>query len=237
MKRDVIGQRFGRLLALARKGEVGKDRNFAVCLCDCGKSKTVYAYSLLNSDTTSCGCFSDESRKVHSLGMKRHVDLTGQRFGRLTVISHAGTTTYRSSKWNCKCDCGNEVTTTRQSLVVAGTKSCGCLQKEAAKRTMTKHGHYLDRDYINELCDARRAMKSGAFVERVFRATVYGRDMGLCQICGLMVEDGEFSLDHRIPLFKGGEHSYANCRTSHASCNFKKGIKLPEDCTHLWRRS
>lgn len=82
-----------------------------------------------------------------------------------------------------------------------------------------------------------KAKKRSAFVESVMAEIVYDRDLGLCQICGLPVEAGEFHLDHRVPISRGGEHSYANCQTSHAVCNIRKSDRLPNDCAHLWARS
>lgn len=61
-------------------------------------------------------------------------DLTGQRFGRLTVISFNEEVTKqkkgRHSYWNCKCDCGNEKIVYSGNLKSGGTTSCGCYQKE-----------------------------------------------------------------------------------------------------------
>lgn len=48
-------------------------------------------------------------------------DLTGQRFGRLTVISYSG-----GSKWRCRCDCGSETTVLSGNLTSGHTTSCGC---------------------------------------------------------------------------------------------------------------
>lgn len=55
-------------------------------------------------------------------------DLTGKIFGRLTVLklSHIK----RISQWLCKCECGNEVVVTGNSMVIGDTKSCGCYRKE-----------------------------------------------------------------------------------------------------------
>lgn len=233
-KRDVIGHRFGRLVAIRY---VDDSRNHAIWKCDCGNEKRVYIYSVLNGDTRSCGCLNTELTAKRNIGTQHHIDITGKRFGRLTAIQRNGITSNRITIWTCKCDCGGSKDISARSLRSGLTRSCGCLQKETARLMMTKHGRYRDRDYINELGDKRRAMKTGAFVERVFRAKVYERDIGLCQICGLPVEDGESTLDHAVPLFRGGTHSYKNCRTAHASCNFKKALKLPEECEHLWRRS
>lgn len=63
------------------------------------------------------------------------IDLTGQRFGRLTVIKYIG-----KSKWQCKCDCGNIVNVCRGNLRSHGTQSCGCLQKERTSSANNKHG-------------------------------------------------------------------------------------------------
>lgn len=63
-------------------------------------------------------------------------DLTGKRFGRWTVISRAENTPEGKSRWNVKCDCGNERTVTRRSLANGTSKSCGCM----AKDLNTKHG-------------------------------------------------------------------------------------------------
>ena len=90
--------------------------------------------------------------------------------------------------------------------------------------------------YKVSLLQNYRAKKRAAYIENVDAAIVYERDMGLCQICGVVVEAGDFHLDHRTPVSRGGEHSYANCQTAHASCNFRKSNKLPNECAHLWVR-
>lgn len=72
------------------------------------------------------------------------IDLTGQRFGRLTVVKKIGIKNagQRGSKsvWLCKCDCGNEKEVLRNSLVSGNTKSCGCLGVETKKLMHLKHG-------------------------------------------------------------------------------------------------
>lgn len=57
------------------------------------------------------------------------VDLTGQKFGKLTVVEIA----YRKNKrifWKCLCDCGNYSYVDGGNLKSGHTSSCGCLQKE-----------------------------------------------------------------------------------------------------------
>lgn len=66
------------------------------------------------------------------------VDLTGQRFGRLTVIERSHSKGGHTV-WRCKCDCGNEHFATTGHLK-SDTKSCGCIRALKASETHTKHG-------------------------------------------------------------------------------------------------
>lgn len=68
------------------------------------------------------------------------IDLTGQKFGRLTVVNESGFVRsggQKKIKWLCTCDCGNRTEATSGLLKSGNTKSCGCLSKElASKRNM-----------------------------------------------------------------------------------------------------
>ena len=59
--------------------------------------------------------------------MKR-VDLTGRRFGKLTVISLVEYKPNSKSKWLCHCDCGNLHIVQHSNLVSEHIRSCGCLR-------------------------------------------------------------------------------------------------------------
>lgn len=59
----------------------------------------------------------------------RLIDLTGQRFGRLTVIERAENKG-KQTRWRCKCDCGNETIIRSTDLTSGASKSCGCLRLE-----------------------------------------------------------------------------------------------------------
>ena len=72
----------------------------------------------------------------------------------------------------------------------------------------------------------RRATLKGVTVEKVDRGEIYIRDSGICGICKIHVPLHEVTLDHIIPLSKGGEHSKRNIQLAHRSCNSAKGSKL-----------
>lgn len=65
--------------------------------------------------------------------MGKFIDLTGMRFGRLTVLKRSPDTRKRV-KWICQCECGNITAVATSQLKSGHTQSCGCLQKEGAKR-------------------------------------------------------------------------------------------------------
>jgi hypothetical protein len=78
------------------------------------------------------------------------VDLTGQKFFRLTVIEHAGRNKHKRSLWNCLCYCGATKVIDGTKLKSGNTRSCGCLnmetrvlsgRKNAGKKNALKHGH------------------------------------------------------------------------------------------------
>lgn len=71
-------------------------------------------------------------------------DLSGQKFGRLTVLRYFGTEVLNGRKirphWWCRCDCGSEMAFDGTNIRSGNTSSCGCLHRERAKARATKHG-------------------------------------------------------------------------------------------------
>ena len=122
---DLIGQRFGRLTVVGFAGFRNRTGVWN-CKCDCGNTVEVRTGDLKSGNTKSCGCLREENRS------KIRNDLTGMTFGRLTVERLASVPDKRGIYWHCKCSCGNEVDVWSANLVNGTTKSCGCLQKEAA---------------------------------------------------------------------------------------------------------
>ena len=68
------------------------------------------------------------------------IDLTGQKFGRLTVIERAENSKQRRAQWFCKCDCGNSIVVRSAELLRGNTHSCGCFKKQRISETHTTHG-------------------------------------------------------------------------------------------------
>lgn len=76
----------------------------------------------------------------------------------------------------------------------------------------------------------RRVRAKAAYRERVISRRVFDRDGWLCHLCGggidPLVKNPDrlaATVDHVVPLSQGGEHSYANVRAAHRTCNTSKG--------------
>ena len=79
------------------------------------------------------------------------IDLIGQKFGRLTVVSRAPNKR-TSACWWCKCDCGNQelISVVGTHLRNGNTKSCGCIQKEAVSKLSEINKKYNKYDLSGE---------------------------------------------------------------------------------------
>lgn len=88
----------------------------------------------------------------------------------------------------------------------------------------------------------RRQQIEDAFVEDVDLWRVYRTDGGICGICGLPTPSTSESsniwgitVDHKVPLSLGGNHSYRNCQLAHRLCNSLKQQEL-EDYKIDWKQ-
>lgn len=85
----------------------------------------------------------------------RYVDLTGQRFGRLVVVSYSHSKCGQTY-WECNCDCGNKTIVQRASLIKGYTKSCGCYNADKQKtHGMTKTRIYQIWSNMKARCDRK----------------------------------------------------------------------------------
>lgn len=105
--------------------------------------------------------------------------------------------------------------------------------KQANKRFLaTEKGKELSRS----LRSLRRAKNRGAVVESFKKKEIFERDNWKCGLCGKPVnkrlkhpDPGSASLDHIIPLSRGGSHTRDNVQLAHLRCNCSKNNKLPKE--------
>lgn len=67
--------------------------------------------------------------------MGKLIDLTGQKFGKLTVLEHLGRINgSKEHYWKCQCECGQETSVKGNSLRSGNTKSCGCAKYDGLRQ-------------------------------------------------------------------------------------------------------
>lgn len=140
--RDLSGQKFNRLTAIYPIGtrtktlENGTIKSFGVvwhCKCDCGNEHNVLSTRLTNGTVKSCGCLAREvAAEVSCKYKKPRRDLTGERFGKLTVIKRdespeRNKPNLHGQYWLCECDCGSPQKSVFDGHLLSGSiVSCGC---------------------------------------------------------------------------------------------------------------
>lgn len=211
--KDLIGKTFGNLEVIGISSESHKGKAvYWACRCLlCNKEVNVRGDHLRLDATTNC-------RKCGSGWQK--IDLSGERFSRLQVISFSHVGHKGIYYWKCLCDCGTETVIRGSSLRSGITVSCGCLQKEKA----TTHGLTGTKEYKTVLSICRREnnlnldREWGLLEEQCLRNT-----QPVCVVCS---SNKNLCTDHVLPLSKGYGLKPGNAVRLCLHCNSVKGAKL-----------
>lgn len=108
---NILGKTFGKWTVIS-KSEIKRSW---LCRCICGNERIIIGISLRNGHSKSCGC-------------EKALNLIGQKFGDLFVISRVENNKNGGSQWLCKCVCGKEKIINGNGIYSGRIKSCGCLR-------------------------------------------------------------------------------------------------------------
>ena len=119
-----------------------------------------------------------------------------------------------------------------------GTPVCeACAQ---AARDYGKQRRIANPEMVRRRTDRRRARQHGAFVEHIDRIAIFDRDHWTCQHCRRKLNPATrypdkrtASLDHIIPLARGGKHEASNVQLLCLDCNRRKGARAANDQLRL----
>ena len=78
----------------------------------------------------------------------KNLDISGQKFNRLTAIRYIGTNSHKIQLWEFKCDCGTIGIKSKSSVANNWIKSCGCLLRETSSKTCIAN-------IKHKMCDSR----------------------------------------------------------------------------------
>lgn len=140
---DLIGQRFGKLVVIDKSISRWNKLHW-VCKCDCGNETIVSTSGLKSGHTQSCGCFQDE------IASNTHfVDLTGKKFGKLTVIKRIENSKTGLVRYECQCECGNKSKVVGATLLDGRTQSCGCWKYSKLEEYVLRY--FREKNYMNNI--------------------------------------------------------------------------------------
>ena len=141
---DLTGKVFGKLTVIQPERI-----SSYLCRCSCGREGIYSAGDLLSGRRRSCGCGPKGSKPVN---------IDGQRFGKLVVLrrNQEASTAVGHLIFDCRCDCGNEITVYGRELRSGRKTSCGCDSrtiKNIAEDFSRKHGCSVcaDKKYCNRI--------------------------------------------------------------------------------------
>jgi hypothetical protein len=152
----------------------GKRRRKAKCDCACGAECIIGIAELESGDTQSCGC---KRKRVSS--EKCLIDLTGQTFGKLTVIDRESKYERKGVSWNCICACGKKAVVKASRLKNGTTSSCGCYQKCSGREHWNWDHTISDEERKNRKRGKIKDPKYDAWRRQVFE-----RDGFKCALSG-----------------------------------------------------
>lgn len=155
---NITGQRFGKLVAIRFDHVDEKYKPHWLFQCDCGNQKVLPVASVKWSNVRSCGCLA----KAHIAGLNR-LDITGERFDRLVAVRPTEERDVGGSViWECKCDCGNTVMISVNTLRQGRTHSCGCLYDETRQDCAKARRDFTDHTSISALVSTKKRSKKNS---------------------------------------------------------------------------
>lgn len=185
--------------------------------------------------------------------MSRFKDRTNDKYGRLTVISHAGKDHRGKHLWLCLCECGNEKIVVSDNLSSGKSNSCGCLKAEMLSRKGNQYGIYEDREMALlkvQYSHLKRRDKLKGFIDTLPFDDFCLLSKSPCKYCGIKhskeIEDrlneskkGKRLSDHvlkcngidRVDSLQG--YTKSNSVSCCKFCNFAKHT-MSEDDFYNW---
>jgi transposase-like protein len=148
----------------------GCRKKSVIVKCPCGENFYACNSSILNGGGKYCSkkCLN----KYRGDTIKGKDNLTGKKFGKLTVLQLSEKSKHNTRRWKCICECGTEKVIEGQSLKNGNTKSCGCLTPEIAQKLpVHRHG----RNFVPIICGIYKVTNPKGEVYIGSSRTIYRR--------------------------------------------------------------
>lgn len=177
------------------------------------------------------------------VGGKAPQDITGKKYGSLTVISYAGSRNGRGSLWLCQCDCGNKITVRGDHLKTGKTTSCGCVKDKWLKSSKSDDitgKKYGDLTVIKQVVKDDKKTRGTSWLCKckcgsefvTYRSLLAAGDVTKCRKC--MAEERRKRIPQLkkaekklyvedIPLYRYKDKPYQNNTSGYRGVTLKNG--------------
>lgn len=197
---SLIGQKFGKLTVVEQLPSTARGQRRWLCKCDCGGEHISTSNNLKSGRTTNCGC-------------KKSPDLTGQAFGRLTVIGRSDKRNSRGARttpmWECMCECGNITYKATDTLTNPDESMCQeCHNRLAPEKARAAAG-FVGGTQISRIKNMNPTAASSTGVRGVSFDKRSGRYRARLKFKGKMLNFGSYrTIEEAAAARKSAEEEY-----------------------------
>ena len=164
-----IGDVFSRLTVISSSRRKSNGKMECDCKCECGNIISAEIRNLRHGATHSCGCYQRD--RVAETGNANGLNLTNQKFGKLTAKFPTDKRNDGCVVWHCECECGGvkDVPTTR--LIQGSTRSCGCsgsIGEETIFTLLKSLGYKFETEKTFDTCNFDKPARFDFYVNNSY---------------------------------------------------------------------
>lgn len=247
---DLSGQRVGRWLVIGKSENRGMITMW-LCRCVCGEERTVSTCSLRNGKSLSCGCLRDEKRceprpnrvvKHSEEFLRKRKNAYNKKYLRANPAKAKEIRSSAASKASKRR--WLERNAERERAKASERRRVKYRQDPAQGRANSlawrlanpeKAKAIRERSYYSDIAHSRLMGQASEQRRRAVRRSAPGRGvskevwLGVCElfdgVCAYCLTAKATSMDHVVPMAKGGAHDVDNIVPACKSCNSRKGVK------------
>lgn len=198
--------------------------------CSCGASLGAYRHGP-GTQKSVCAKCKRARKKVWRQVYQKLPEVMKRKYAAVSEIARRPETKEKRRQWLRNYRKNPEVVRRRQ-LSSKAYRENALVKKRERERQAKRANCPMHKLKHAEKEARRRAQKKSTSMEKLEFIRIFERDQWHCQICGEQINSSltwphplSPSIDHVLPLSRGGSHTYDNVQASHLKCNISYGAR------------